>query len=63
MSIFDRWGNLMFVRENFEPNIPSNGWDGTFNGMRVEQGVYVYKVEYESRVGKRMIGGDITVLR
>ena len=28
MSIFDRWGEHVFQRENFQPNDPILGWDG-----------------------------------
>jgi len=53
----------MFVNENFLPNDPSLGWDGTFNGRKVEQGVYVYYVSYkiENRIEKD--AGDITIMR
>ncbi|MBI2268885.1 MAG: SBBP repeat-containing protein [Bacteroidetes bacterium] len=36
-AIYDRWGNLLF-----ETIDQSRGWDGTKNGMPVENGVYVY---------------------
>ncbi|MBK8111129.1 MAG: gliding motility-associated C-terminal domain-containing protein [Saprospiraceae bacterium] len=32
LNIYDRWGNLMFRKENFDPNVPDLGWDGYFNG-------------------------------
>lgn len=63
MSIFDRWGNLVFIKENFPPNVISEGWDGTFQKQEVASGVYVYVVEYETVVGIKYLSGDITVLR
>ena len=39
MLIFDRWGNLIF-----ESSSLGRGWDGTLNGERVMNGVYVWKV-------------------
>jgi gliding motility-associated-like protein len=62
MYIYDRWGELMFTNENFEPNQPELGWDGTFDNKRVEQGVYVYLFIYEldGRIIREF--GDITLL-
>jgi gliding motility-associated-like protein len=41
-QIFDRWGNMLWERTNFELNDPSLGWDGTVNGKPVNPGVYTY---------------------
>ena len=40
MYIFNRWGEQLFFTDDI--NI---GWDGTYNGALVEQGIYVYKVK------------------
>jgi len=45
MSIFNRWGQLVFEKRNFAPNDPSVGWDGTLNGRKVPMDVYVYLIE------------------
>ena len=45
-SIYDRWGNLMFTKENPEINDPDHGWNGYYNNYKVQGGVYVYVVEY-----------------
>lgn len=37
MDIFNRWGQLLFSSED-----PLKGWDGTFNGQMVPDGVYVF---------------------
>ena len=42
MLIYDRWGNLVAENYDFEPNIPSLGWDGQINGKLGQSGVYVY---------------------
>ncbi len=64
MAIYDRWGELIFTFENGEPNNPDHGWDGTFNGADVEQGVYVYFIDLEFVGGDREIfTGSITVTR
>lgn len=64
LKIYDRWGNLMFINENFEPNQPSLGWDGKFNGKEVVPGVFVYVFEVEiAGSGPRVYAGDLTVVR
>jgi hypothetical protein len=64
LKIYDRWGNLMFINENFEPNQPSLGWDGKFNGKEVVPGVFVYVFEVEiAGSGPRVYAGDLTVIR
>ncbi|MEZ4911529.1 MAG: gliding motility-associated C-terminal domain-containing protein [Saprospiraceae bacterium] len=63
VNIYDRWGNLVFNRENIKPNDPKDGWDGRFAGQFVEQGVYVYVVEYTTPSGNKVLSGDITVIR
>lgn len=63
-SIFDRWGNRVFNRELFQPNVPEEGWDGTFNGKNVASDVYTYQVIWKDFNQKiKVKSGDITVLR
>lgn len=63
IQVFDRWGNMMFLGNNFETNNPSLGWDGKFNNTFVEQGVFVYFAEI--LIGNEVIikKGDLTVMR
>jgi gliding motility-associated-like protein len=63
LSVFDRWGNLVFIKENFKPNIPTEGWDGTFKGRDVVPGVFVFLVEYMAPSGVKVLTGDVTVMR
>ena len=63
LIIYDRWGNKVFVQEDFPVNDKQYGWnpDGDY---RVEQGVYVYMLEYEDRLlGTQNRVGSITVIR
>ena len=62
LTVFDRWGNLIFRGEDI------NTWDGTFNGQPVEQGVYVFLYNYTGIDADRQefegqLKGDITVIR
>tara|TARA_R110000737_G_C14346195_1_gene444270 strand:- start:205 stop:672 length:468 start_codon:yes stop_codon:yes gene_type:complete len=65
MKIFDRWGNLVYFSENFEPNNHSLGWDGTFKGKTLNSQVLVYVIEVEftleSEVRTQLFKGDITI--
>jgi gliding motility-associated-like protein len=43
--IFNRWGELIFEKTNFQPNDPANGWDGKIRGIIQGPDVFVYTVE------------------
>jgi gliding motility-associated-like protein len=47
MSIYDRWGKLVFESNNW-----TKGWDGNINGVPVQQDVYVCKVRYRELSGR-----------
>ncbi|MBK9338687.1 MAG: gliding motility-associated C-terminal domain-containing protein [Lewinellaceae bacterium] len=62
--VFDRWGNAVFERFNFAPNIPELGWDGTIRGTKAHVGVYTYFAEIEFIDGETILyKGDVTLLR
>ncbi len=42
LSIYDRWGNLVFFNENLIINDPQDGWDGTFNKQPSNPGVFTW---------------------
>ena len=59
MSVFDRWGNLVFSSSDAEA-----AWDGTFHGSKSESGVYVYRIKFKSANGKYIDKkGIVTLLR
>ena len=62
IKIFNRWGALVFESDNID-----NGWNGTFNGRPVTEGVYAYWIEYNVNQMdedlKKRFGGDVTVIR
>ncbi|GJM33696.1 MAG: hypothetical protein DHS20C18_26970 [Saprospiraceae bacterium] len=45
LTIFNRWGGLVFDGTDLNPNDQSTGWDGTFLGKPAERGVYAYMAE------------------
>jgi gliding motility-associated-like protein len=58
LQIFNRWGVLIF-----ESNDISDGWDGSYKGKLVKQGVYVWIVEGKYANGRPFSkSGDVTLL-
>jgi gliding motility-associated-like protein len=43
-QVFDRWGNLLFERQNFFPDNEGGGWDGRYFGEDLPQGTYMWVV-------------------
>ncbi len=60
--VFDRWGELVFEKEDFDINDPSTGWDGTHNGQPAPLGVYLWFLEAEFPDGQTAIYRGQTTL-
>ena len=62
--VFDRWGGLLFEREDFPPNAPEFGWDGTKAGEPVSLGAYTYdlKIDYVDGESKQ-VNGIVNLIR
>jgi gliding motility-associated-like protein len=45
LRIFNRWGEIVYQKDNFLPNDASAGWDGTYKGVKLTPDVYVYTME------------------
>ena len=59
LSIFDRWGDLIFQTDKLR-----GAWDGTFKGKPVQQEVYIYQVNYKDVFGEsHETKGKITLIR
>ncbi|MEL6987256.1 MAG: gliding motility-associated C-terminal domain-containing protein [Bacteroidota bacterium] len=64
LSIFNRWGELVFQGRNFEVGDLDAGWDGTLNGTPLNPGVFVYIAEVILFDGSiKILKGDITLIR
>lgn len=63
MDVFDRWGTIIFHAGNLLPGEDNLGWNGTYNGSKLNAGVYAYVmvVEYENGQVKQH-AGNITLL-
>jgi gliding motility-associated-like protein len=44
-KIYNRWGQILFQKDNIPPNNASYGWDGTHNSEKMTPDVYVYTME------------------
>ena len=63
LHIYDRWGESIMQQENFPPNDPDYGWNGTFRRKPLDPAVFVYYfvVEYENGTTK-VFKGDINII-
>ncbi|HUR10465.1 MAG TPA: PKD domain-containing protein [Flavitalea sp.] len=52
MRIFNRWGETVFEKINFNVNESASGWDGTFKGKKADADVYVYIIEVICETGE-----------
>ena len=59
MEVFNRWGELLFVTNDI--NV---GWDGTYMGNDVTEGIYIYKISLVDYNGKHISKkGNFTLVR
>lgn len=59
MSVFNRWGERIFNSAN-----TNNGWDGTFNGVPQDLGVYNYLIILSNSDGSnKTYKGTVTLIR
>ena len=57
--IFNRWGEKVFESSN-----PNTGWDGTFNGKEMNDGVFAYMVNATLMDGSEVsIKGTVTLVK
>lgn len=62
LSIYDRWGEMVFTKNDFEPSDPSLGWNGKFHDKQMNTGVFVYYAVVRSKSGQIYeLKGDVTV--
>jgi gliding motility-associated-like protein len=59
LNVFNRWGKKIF--QSIDLN---TGWDGTYNGERCQDGVYVWQIKVSSNSGEmKTLSGHVTLLR
>ncbi|MFM7566806.1 MAG: choice-of-anchor L domain-containing protein [Flavobacteriales bacterium] len=59
IEIFNRWGERLFYSEDL-----AFAWDGTFNGEKVPDGIYTWKLIYRrNKAQEQQMSGHITVIK
>lgn len=59
MSIFNRWGELMYTTTSI-----TEGWDGNFKGKEMPEGTYTFIVRIQDRAGRNIKeSGSVLLLR
>ena len=64
LVVFDRWGNMVFYKDNFQPNDPAYGWNGKMKSKDLNSGVFACRVIIQFKDGTQdVVYGDITLIR
>jgi len=60
LSIFNRWGEIIFQSKNH-----LQGWDGTYNGNYVVDGVYTWQIEFKTTISdeRKTIEGHVAKIK
>ncbi len=59
-SIYNRWGQLVY-HNTYDP---TQGWDGTFNGVKQDMGTYFYNIVITTPNGKtKNFKGEVILMR
>ncbi len=62
--VYNRWGQIVFERQNFNINDKSSGWNGTYNGAVLTVDVFVYVMDAICFTGEPVtIKGNITLVK
>ena len=63
-KVFNRWGSLLYARQNPTMYDDSDGWDGTYHGQLAQSDVYIWIAEIEFEDGEReILKGDVVLMR
>jgi len=60
LFVLNRWGEIVW-----KSNDPAGKWDGTYNGQKCQEGVYIWVVKFDmlNTDEKRIDHGHVTLLR
>lgn len=64
LSVFSRWGELLFEARDITVNDMMAGWDGTHRGEPMQPGVYTWVAQIAFLDGQQVVyAGDVTLIR
>jgi gliding motility-associated-like protein len=64
MRVFNRWGEIVFEKNEFTANDPSAGWNGMFKGKLASPDTYIYTMEILCENNTIIpVKGNVTLLR
>ncbi|WP_164735335.1 PKD domain-containing protein [Pseudoflavitalea rhizosphaerae] len=64
LSIYNRWGNKIFEKNEFNPFDRAGCWDGTLNGIPQPTGSYVYMIQVKCPSGEMFVKkGTVLLIR
>jgi len=64
LTIFNRWGQMVYQRRDFPANDQSMGWDGTFAGKPAPADAYVYIAQVVCENAQVVVlNGNVTLIR
>lgn len=64
LRVFNRWGEEVFTRSNFNANDEKAGWDGTFKGQKLTPDVYVYIMDIQCQNNSVLVyKGNIALIK
>jgi gliding motility-associated-like protein len=60
LLIFNRWGEMIFGSKDLK-----SGWDGTYKGQIVNDGTYIWKLKFQTKMGlnTQEVIGHVNVLK
>ncbi len=63
-TVFNRWGEIVFQKANFNANNSSVGWDGTYKGAKLAPDVFVYTLEVVCTNNQSLVfKGNVALLK
>jgi gliding motility-associated-like protein len=64
LRVFNRWGEVVFERNDFPVNNAASGWDGTSKGKKANPDVYVYQLEVFCSNGELLkFSGNVALIK
>ncbi len=58
LEVYSAWGNLVFETTELIEGVPSEGWDGTYEGEPLPTGSYIWRIEAVFEDGSHWRGTD-----